>query len=364
MKARVREVAAPSVHYGAIYGNHYTMRIANTTKSLALTVGVSLLLGACGGGGGGDSTQTTPVDPKPPVVTPPTYPDASPQLEAFNGLNAERKAAGLATLKQSTELDTSAANHNSYLVTNKLTTDATYLYTAIDQSAGIFGIGELYEDPVKQGFTGITPNDRAGFAKFSGAAQANVVVGAASGGGCVDTMLGSVYRRLKAFGTQDTLGVAWYAGTGTTDPSVCGLVYGTAAAPATMVPGTFASYPYAGKTGVPITFTELPSAVPDLTAPGYPITVMAGGAEFTVDRFTVTPAGGAAVDGRIIAVKGAAGNGVAVTEDLNINQLFPLSYTFVPLAKLTPSTTYTVTFEGKINGVVVKKTWDFATAAK
>lgn len=119
-------------------------------KSL-LAISISMALSACGGGGGDSSApapSTIPEAKTPIVTTVPvaTYAGAE-ELAAFNLLNAERGRCGFGLLAQNAQLDQAARAHADWGLKNDLTGH--------------------YESPtVTDGWTGVTPGDRAAAAGY------------------------------------------------------------------------------------------------------------------------------------------------------------------------------------------------------
>ena len=132
--------------------DHTHLRRLAIASALVLTT----LLAACGGGGGGSapagtatssSTSTTTSSASTGTLATAQYPAGSPELAAFNQLNAMRQQCGFPAVKENTLLDAAANNHYKYMVDNQVT-----------------GHYEVSGNP---GFTGVTPLARATFVGYA-----------------------------------------------------------------------------------------------------------------------------------------------------------------------------------------------------
>lgn len=93
---------------------------------IGLTCVAAAVLAACGGGGDsstGTGTQTPSAGtlqhvPQVTSVPAATYPAGSPELEAFNTINATRAQCGFGQLAQDTRLDTATMKHSNYMLGN------------------------------------------------------------------------------------------------------------------------------------------------------------------------------------------------------------------------------------------------------
>jgi len=343
------------------------------SSSLA-ALALASLLAACGGGGGGSgggpvSATTPPVTP-PPVtdngnivtsVPTPTYAAGSGNYSVFNAINALRAKIGSGLLAQSLQLDKSADAHWSYINQN--------------------GIAELHgETAGKPGYTGVHAADRITAAGYSAAVSGEAIF--STGGSdkystCVAEWANSVYHAALLFASTIDIGISANNFTPAEGAStLCVVDVATSVTQSAQLPGTgsIRAYPYANQTDVPFVFfnrNETPTPVPDLLEAGTPVTVsfetrgMALTTPIAISKFSLTPAGGTAVDARILVNKaGTLGpvistNGPALTDD-SLMQGF--TATLVPLQRLKAGTAYSVALTAVVDGKNIDKSWTFTTA--
>lgn len=348
------------------------MRRSRELAGLAL----ALLLAGCGGGGSGGSpvvSNNPPVSTPPPPTTvegnivtsvpTPTYAAGSGNYSVFSAINALRGKIGSGLLAQSLKLDTSAAAHWNYINLN--------------------GINELHgETAGKPGYTGAKAGDRIAAAGYSAAVSGEAIFstgGTDMYGTCVAQWANSVYHAALLFASTIDIGVA----ANNFNPpdgasTLCVVDVATSTTQSAQLPGTgsIRAYPYANQADVPFLFnnrSEIPTPVPDLLEAGTPVTVsfetrgMAIGTPIAISQFSLTPAGGTAVDARILVNKGGtlgpviSTNGPALTDDSNMQGF---TATLVPVQRLKASTTYTVALTAVVDGKNIDKTWTFTTAAQ
>ena len=300
---------------------------------LAIVVSAALSLGACGGGGGSGTAGESP----PPLAL--GEPDA-PQLtgntatDAFNRFNFRRQQMGLPVLTRNAAIDVAAQGHSDYQRINNVTTHA--------------------QDFWMPGFTGNSTPDRLRAAGYvtprSGYALGEVVSSRAStnGADAADDLVGSIYDRFTIFepmfkeaGAGAASGATWF----TEDFAAIGLDGGLAA-------GQVAVYPWTGQTGVPSgvdTDGRSPDPVPNQNRVGYPVSVHANlTSTLAVQSFTIRPRGGAALAVRTLT----PGSDPDTPRS---------AAAIVPLAVLSPATTYDVQFTGTVDGAAVARSWSFTT---
>lgn len=341
---------------------------------------LALLLAACGGGGGGGS-GTPAVSNNPPVTTPtptpspsvagnivttvptPTYAAGSGNLSVFNAINALRAKIGSGLLAQSLALDKSADAHWSYINQN--------------------GIGELHgETAGKPGYTGASATNRITAAGYSAAVSGEAIFSTAGMdkyGTCVSEWANSVYHAALLFASTIDIGVA----ANNFNPpegasTLCVVDVATSVTQSAQLPGTgsIRAYPYANQADLPFVFfnrSEMPTPVPDLVETGTPVTVsfetkgMTVATPIAISQFSLTPAGGTAVDARILVNKGGqlgpviTTNGPALTDD---SQMQGFTATLVPVQRLKPGTVYSVALMAVVDGKNIDKSWTFTTAAQ
>ncbi|WP_426161488.1 CAP domain-containing protein [Pseudoduganella sp. R-31] len=335
---------------------------------------LALLLAACGGGGGSGGAPV--VSPAPTTQTPsptegnivtsvpaPTYAAGSGNLSIFNAINALRSKIGSGLLAQSLLLDKSAGAHWSYINQN--------------------GISELHgETAGKPGYTGVRAGDRIAAAGYTASVSGEAIfstVGTDKYMTCVAEWANSVYHAALLFASTIDIGVAannFNPAEGAS--TLCVVDVATSTTQTAQLPGagSIRAYPYANQADVPFVFfnrTETPTPVPDLVEAGTPVTVsfetrgMAVTAPIAISQFTLTPAGGTAVEARILVNKGGklgpviASNGPALTDDGNMQGF---TATLVPVLRLKAATAYNVALIAVVDGKTINKSWTFTTAAQ
>ena len=335
---------------------------------------LTLLLAGCGGGGGSGSAPVAANNPPPSLPSPtegnivtsvpaPTYAAGSGNLSIFSAINALRGKIGSGLLAQSLLLDKSAQAHWSYINQN--------------------GISELHgETAGKPGYTGVRAADRIAAAGYSAAVSGEAIystVGTDKYMTCVAEWANSVYHAALLFASTIDIGVAannFNPAEGAS--TLCVVDVATSTSQAAQLPGggSIRAYPYANQADVPFVFfnrTETPTPVPDLVEAGTPVTVsfetrgMAVTAPIAISQFSLTPAGGTAVDARILVNKGGklgpviTTNGPALTDDSNMQGF---TATLVPVQRLKASTSYSVALIAMVDGKAINKSWTFTTAAQ
>jgi len=335
---------------------------------------LTLLLAGCGGGGGSGSAPVAANNPPPSLPSPtegnivtsvpaPTYAAGSGNLSIFNAINALRGKIGSGLLAQSLLLDKSAQAHWSYINQN--------------------GISELHgETAGKPGYTGVRAADRIAAAGYSAAVSGEAIystVGTDKYMTCVAEWANSVYHAALLFASTIDIGVAannFNPAEGAS--TLCVVDVATSTSQGAQLPGagSIRAYPYANQADVPFVFfnrTETPTPVPDLVEAGTPVTVsfetrgMAVTAPIAISQFSLTPAGGTAVDARILVNKGGklgpviTTNGPALTDDSNMQGF---TATLVPVQRLKASTSYSVALIAMVDGKAINKSWTFTTAAQ
>lgn len=356
----------------------------------AIAIAASLTLAACGGGGGGGSSSTGSTNSAPtpspgssnaatPATSVPaaTYTAGSAQLAMFTAINNLRGALGVGLLAQDPVLDVAAGYHAQYEADNQVVTHI--------------------ETSGQPGYYGATPLSRAQLAgapttEWIGEVAAGTYDTPAqtAGTACFNQWYLSVYHLQSIVTNQQTVGIGFGSPASSSGFSGCIVDFGTT----TGVPASpeANSIPYSGgqqfsttavvtvpannDTAVAPNFGpagETPSPAPDLTLSslGRPIMVMVNGQDseiLTVQTFALHDAGGTTVPARILVSTAAkTGSTAAAVADPNADYLASKAAFLLPLATLSPNTTYTVSFSGqRVDGSVstaVTKTWSFTTAA-
>lgn len=332
-----------------------------TTISLSALAAASLLaLAACGGGGDGGSTNAgstgnnpnpsnpgTPATTVPGTVDSPQYAAGSAQLAALNLLNQYRTQCGFPALKQNTVLDQASQAHAQYMGLNNGVTDS--------------------EVSGNQGFTGATYADRATHFGFpSSAVGAGVSGGFAvtsngfsqgiAGTGFVNSLVAGVYHlsavmyptELAGFGEYETQSAV--QGTNVTTAWQSISLRNTSTVQLASSPLTF---PCQGVTGVPYASRGETPTPPNVSGMwGTPITVV-GNITDTVSLSTATLT---SASGQI------ALQVLNASSDPNklVQQNTAVAYSTAPLS---PSTQYSATLTGTVNGQPFSRNFTFTTGS-
>ncbi len=317
----------------------------NNTLKLVAMASVAFLT-ACGGGGSGGSSTPAPA-PTPPVSTasslittvgPATY--TGELAIAFNLINAERSRCAFGLLSQNAQLDTAAAAHARYVVTNS--------------SAANFHV-EVAGQP---GFTGATVTDRVKAAGYN-AGSVTEVGALGKGGNAVRILLSAPYHLAALMRSYRDIGIGMQDTTSAEFPVFnADLGYQTVAAPQLLSSTDVSTYPCAGTTDVkPALFGESPNPVPGRDLATNPI----GSPIYVAVR-----------DGNSLAITSAAmiklSNGAsvplraAVTAANDPHKMLASHQGFVaPDVALDPNSQYQVTVTGTNNGVAFSRTFPFNT---
>jgi uncharacterized protein YkwD len=325
------------------------------------------MLGACGGSGGGDTPSPEPPSPSPaPTPSPAPIPAApiaaqmtvptpvgydADRLAAFNRLNEIRLSAGLGMLAQNAAMDQAAQAHADWIIANNSFTHEE-------------GVGTT-------GFTGEhwwLRDEAFGYVPIEGS---EVMVGSVRGAAGVDALINSVYHRaaMLAFLPVD-VGIGW---SGLTAPGISmplvidftrpGLdtTRGLGQAPQPNIDGV-AIWPTNGAQHVPLRLgLEFPNPVPsqDVLTLGMPLSVTVDPEQrVAVSAFTL-----------VNSVTGSTVPTLILTSQNDTNGLVPQSFAAaIPLAPLSPNTTYAAsvvgTMTGALTGVAMHftRSWSFTTA--
>jgi len=332
--------------------------------SLAAASALTGALVACGGGGGGDA----PAPPPPPAPAPAPGPSSTPiaaqltvptpvgydadRLAAFNRLNEIRLSAGLGMLAQNTMMDQAAQAHAEWTVANDS-----------------FSHFEVAGTP---GFTGENwprRDEAFGYVPVEG----GEVMAQGPAFEAVDSLVNAAYHRaiLLAFEPVD-VGVGWSDGNAADvlaplviDVTKPGLdpTRGLGQSAQASIHGA-AVWPIDGARGVPLRLgLETPNPVPtqDVLTLGTPASVTVDESRtLSATQFTVTNS----ATGAVVATQ-------LLTNRNDPNFAVPESFiAAIPLAPLSPNTTYQVVFAGSTvqfpSGTVesVNRSWSFTTDAQ
>jgi uncharacterized protein YkwD len=345
-------------------------------KKIALvTVALTAALTGCGGGGGGSSSNTapsngnntTPTTPVPPVVDPnalqttvpnPSYQASSLSLDAYNTLNDARTQYGVGLLAENAALNTSSTNHAKYV-------------TGQFDAGDYFAAGHS-EDPTKAGFTGVTPADRASFAKYTGSSVGEALasfiqvdgVQSAPGKVAIENLLSAPYHRFGLLSAGRDVGV----GVSSTRIQGEGGLHHIFVATTGIPQGAQGQQPSANWIGVwPVDNAsnvfygfagETPNPIPvnNGACAGYPVSMQVkSGNTLATTTFTLTE-----------AVSGTAVSSQLNTAATDPNPSYARQNTayIIPFKPLKLNTKYTARFVGTNNGVAFEKVWSFTTMAQ
>lgn len=348
----------------------------NLLKTSAAIAATAVLLTACGGGGGESTNSnasnsatasTTPATTQNPAPVPAnlqttvpalTYGPATQEYAFVTALNDFRAHMGLGLLKQDAALDKSAQNHLAYVLTNWTQYGGTVDMNTIDPATGTpVAHEEIAANPK---FTGFMPMDRAKAAGYTGAYAGEELSYPGGKGGLLafEVLAQTVYHRAGLMYQQI---------------SNIGIAVGTDRSQTTVIEIGFQDwsqhngsdyvgvYPYDGQKDIKLhMMVELPNPFPDLslqnadypTKTGYPVSLSTvKGSKLEVINFTVMEAG---------ATEPLSARLLTSLNDPN-KLLEPHVAFLVPNAPYKSATTYKVTFSGRVNNVLLNKTWSFTT---
>jgi hypothetical protein len=327
-------------------------------------------LSACGGSGGGAPAPEPPSPPPAPTPSPtpapaPTAPIAAQmtvptpvgydadRLAAFNRLNEIRLSAGLGMLAQNAAMDQAAQAHADWIIAND-----SFTHEEVEGTAGFTGTHWWLRD------------EAFGYVPIEGG---EIMVGPVRGAAGVDALISTVYHRagMLAFLPVD-VGIGW---SGLAAPSISmplvidmtrpGLdtTRGLGQLPQAIIDGV-AIWPINGAQGVPLRLgLELPNPVPsqDVLTLGMPLSITVDPEQrVTISAFTLVDSG----TGSTVAT-------LTLTSQNDWNGLVPQSFAAaIPLAPLSPNTTYSASVSGTMTGAMTgfrttfSRSWSFKTAAQ
>lgn len=334
----------------------------NFTKNAYIAVAVAIFLSACSGGGSATSSAPAAVPVPTPAdlqtsVAATTYSSTSAEYAFVSSLNTFRSQVGLGLLAQNALLDKSAQNHLQYILANDVLNGGTVDMPATDPSTGrsTFHI----ENSANKGFTGVQEINRAAFVGYTGGYVGEEVTFAGGKGGKIafESLASTIYHRAGLM-MQGVRHVGVAAGQDASQTVTIEIGYDK---PQANAGDFFGVYPANNQSGVGFhTGVESPNPFPDLstsnadfpTKTGYPVSVMVkDNAILEVSDFIISEA----VSGQQLASR-------IMTKNTDPNKYLGLNIAFlVAKEPLKPSTIYKVSFSGKVNNVVVIKTWQFTT---
>lgn len=311
----------------------------------------TLFLSACGGGNDTGTATLAATDTSLSVTAPAqisvnlAQEPGAPQftgntaIDGFNWFNFRRRQMGVPALASNSVIDQASQSHSDYQKLNGLITH--------EQIAG------------KPGFSGVVLLDRLQAANYPLAATASYAYGEVisamsdtSGFNAAEKLITAIYHRYAIFEPvfkEAGVGAATVAGGYTyfTTDFAANNGFGSG-----LGPGKYAVYPTAGQQRVPPNFysdTELPDPVASRNEVGFPISIHADiDATISVKNFSVQARGGTPLASQLMTS----------TRDPET----PTSAAaIIPLAALSPATTYDVQFSGVIDGASVSRNWSFTT---
>jgi len=354
---------------------HYNLaRVGELMAAVCLVAA----LAACGGGGSDAAPAPTPTPAPAPAPTPnsgdlsttiqpTTYTAGSREATAYSALNAARLAGGFGTVAQNVALDEEATDQAAYVATN---------YTMANEFGGLdwnsLAIEALQPDgnetghiqlSTLPGYIGYSSTDRAvhfgypstGLVQESAAFFTIFSSPVDYGAACVTYLLGSPGHRQSILDPRfrdvgfgfSTLSQPYDI----TNPSVFSQsCYIATAAQSSAYSSTGEATTPAGWVGVYPPNGSTVSALDDSHGHGYaPSVTVDSSLVLTTSSFTITDSNG---------------NVVPTTLNLDGGNGYTNWAFATPNATLSPSTTYTVSFQGSAGGAVINQTWTFTTPAQ
>ncbi|MDP9650784.1 CAP domain-containing protein [Paraburkholderia caledonica] len=325
------------------------MNRKNISALTALSFAAAVALSACGGGAGGGSngsnnttgSTTAPANPATGNVTTPQYTADSAAQTIFNTLNQYRQQCGFPALTENTLLDQASANHASYMAKNSTPGDS--------------------ESSANAGFTGATYSDRAAKVGFP---SNSVYVGGVSnafwttpalteaqyGQSLLNGWISGVYHIAIATWPVTQIGIGYSETTFNGAPEAWGALSIANLQPS--IANGPLTFPCQGTTGVPYKAAgETPTPPNTSGAWGTPVAV-AGNPTDTIllSSATMTDTVGAVISLQVL------------DSAKDPNKLLPIYEAVAyPVSPLSPSTQYSVTLNGTVNGQPFSRTFTFTT---
>lgn len=268
-----------------------------------------------------------------PSVLPSNYAVGSEQRAAFDAFNEFRRGFGLNSLVQNAALDVSAQSHANYSTLNQ-----------------VFGHSEELGKPA---FSGVTTADRAMAAGY-GATTVGEVGAATTGSNAVKGLINTIYHRSNLLDQY-----AADIGIGRTADWIQPLFvdYGYRVMPVAVGVNFLSTYPFDGQGSVFYSMSlespnPFPSVVSVTTETSSPISIAARrGSTLVTTKFNVTEVGQVGPLPVRLMTRAEDPFGFVQAHEAYI----------VGYAPFKTATLYQVVFEGKVDGVVVSKTWSFTT---
>ena len=259
-------------------------------------------------------------------------------------VNHHRALAGVAPVTPEMRLLRAAQSHASYL-----------------NSTG--QAGHFEAERTDSYYTGRTPFQRISAAGYDYAVAGEVVgsLSSADPATAIDALIAAIYHRFVILSSDFT-----HAGLGVASRRVQGsdvldvtVDFGSLTVPPVRPPSALTLYPVPGQQGVPLDFDpayESPNPMPGHTLVGYPISIQVDDPyTLTVHSFGLHPVTSSTL-GAALAAK--------LLTHANDPETDASAAALIPLAPLSPSTTYEVVFSGAVSGSGVSRNWRFTTAAQ
>jgi len=340
---------------------------------LILALFISLGLSACGGGGGDGAgvvgttfTVNNSVTNASVVIPTPTYAVGSAELGAWNVLQTARKLCGFGTLTQNSKLDAAELAHARYLSTESMTTGLSLL--------SHFESGTVANNIY---FTGINPWDRSQ-AQGYGTQVAEILSSTTwsydignppafptleqRGGSSMRSLLNTVYHLSGAMylGTDVGFGASIQtavSGTSRREEFRFGSMNGYQTQTIALGAGKVVTYPCQGSSNIPSSFApadESPNPFPAYTQStqkvGPPIYLKADSRQtLLLTSYSITTG---ATNVAATVLTSANDPQAKITS----NEIF-----VIPNSPLAPSTNYSVTLNGTINGTAFTRSFTMTT---
>ncbi len=298
------------------------------------------------------------------------------RTEAISYISNLRIKAGLWSLTENSLLDTSAVNHALYLTTNNL--------------VGHYENSSQYPN----GFTGVTPSDRAHYVNYNGSVSENLSAGQNSVTDSVDNLFSAIYHRLgflsftiDEIGMGDDFSDTYYyksvfvynmgnslirtlceensfSGVGAYVYGICidynkkidKNLYDNAMETLSNKTPKYVLWPFNGDNNtVPVFFEESPDPLPNCSVSGYPVSVQfnetkINTSDFVFGNITLYDSEGNSVEGTLLTHD----------NDPN-NHLSTYEFAFMPLSRLNWGEEYSAEATYYENGENHTINWSFIT---
>ncbi len=344
------------------------------TKVIALALLSSLIVTGCSNDNNAP-INTVPPDTEIPDPSDPVY----VPTDAYDYVNLLRQSAGLSLLSANEQLESAADNHARYLLTNNAQGHI--------QTLGL------------DGFSGITPADRANSAGYLSRDVAEGIAEQDSIQSAIDGLFSAIYHRLTLLNFEyDEIGISYvpslssstttsngvlvhnmansfknnlcggqsFTGNGNYYTSTClensfrinAEIYDNVAATNQQKNPTIITWPASNGIDIsPVFFEETPDPLPDYGVSGYPVSVQFNPSQVqtvTLNSFMLFDNSGAEISPTRL---------LGTHSNINPGDLLsPLEFALFPLERLDWNSTYRAEVNYTINGEsAASKSWQFTT---